>query len=214
MTVPFVHRHVTREEVMANDPDPQSVLVDQRSAMEPWIARVRACLSDARWEHVERVTELARRIAVANRFGEDEIHATTMAALLHDAARDLSAPETFALVPPTTSTEREHPLTLHGRAGRILAERWGIDDPRVLGAIEGHVFGVDPADRVGMAVYVADVSEPGRGVNDDVRHLAMVDLGAAYRAAVQTKVAYLRSRGKPVHPRTLEVHDALVAGPS
>ena len=41
------------------------------------------------------------------------------------------------------------------------------------------------------------------------RTLAMVHLERAYRRAVQTKVRYLRSRGKDVHPRTLQVHDEL-----
>lgn len=182
-----------------------------RSSVAPYCARVRAVVTPARWQHVERVTILAETIARANRFSDDEIRAVSLAAVLHDAARDLPAERIFALAPPSSDTERNHPLTLHGKAARALARDWGVTDERVLGAIEGHVFGVEPGDRIGMAVYVADVSEPGRGVNDDVRELAMHDLARAYRQAVRTKVDYLRSRGKPVHPRTLEVHASIVA---
>ena len=63
-----------------------------------------------------------------------------------------------------------------------------------LNAIEGHVFGVPVGNRVGMAVYVADVSEPGRGVNADIRELAMSNLSRAYQQAVDSKVTYLRSQ--------------------
>ncbi len=181
----------------------------RRSSVAPYCERVRALVTPARWAHVERVATLAETIGRANDFADDELRATALAAVLHDAARDLPDGRLLELAPPETDTERAHPLAVHGRAARALAASWGVHDPRVLAAIEGHVFGVAPNDRIGMAVYVADVSEPGRGVNDDVRELAMRDLPRAYRRAVRSKVAYLRSRGKPVHPKTLEVHDAL-----
>ena len=185
-----------------------------RSSVAPYCARVRALVTPQRWAHVQRVAILTETIARANDFSEDEIRAASLAAVLHDAARDLPPERMFELAPPGNDTERRHPLTLHGRAGRALAHSWGVSDERVLAAIEGHVFGVEPSDRIGMALYVADVSEPGRGVNDDVRELAMSDLSRAYRRAVRTKVTYLRSRGKPVHPRTLKVHDQIAADPS
>jgi HD superfamily phosphohydrolase YqeK len=50
-------------------------------------------------------------------------------------------------------------------------------------------------------------------VNDDVRDLAMSNLERAYRRAVDSKVRYLRSRGKDVHPRTLQVYAELTHTP-
>lgn len=182
-----------------------------RSSVAPYCERVRPLVTPERWAHIERVAILAETIARANGFAGDELRATALAAVLHDAARDLPSSRLLELAPPKNDTERAHPMTLHGRAASALAASWGVNDPRVLDAIEGHVFGVPPGDRVGMAVYVADVSEPGRGVNDDVRELAMTNLPRAYRRAVRAKVAYLRSRGKVVHPTTLEVHDQIVA---
>lgn len=157
-----------------------------------------------------RVAELTEAIARANAFDEGELRAALLAAVLHDVARELSAEELCRLAPPENPIEEAEPLALHGRAGRAIAHSWGVGDERVLEAIEGHVFGVRRGDRVGMALYIADVSEPGRGVNDDIRTLAMQSLERAYRRAVATKVAYLQSRGKGVHPRTLAVHDELV----
>jgi predicted HD superfamily hydrolase involved in NAD metabolism len=182
-----------------------------RSSVAPYCERVRTQVTPERWAHVERVAILAETIARANDFSEDEVRATALAAVLHDAARDLSEERLLALAPPANATERAHPITLHGRAARALAVSWGVTDERVLNAIEGHVYGVPPGDGIGMAVYVADVSEPGRGVNDEIRELAMRNLPRAYRRAVRGKVDYLRSRGKTVHPRTLEVHDQILA---
>lgn len=196
---------------MASEPIfPQASPCD-RSSVAPYCERVRAMLRPSRWEHVLRVAILAENIARANDFDEDQIRATSLAAVLHDAARDLPPDRLMALAPPQSEAERAHPMVLHGRAGRALAASWGVNDGRVLNAIEGHVFGVASNDRIGMALYVADVSEPGRGVNDDVRALAMTNLAAAYRRAVKSKVDYLRACNKPVHPKTLEVHDAIEA---
>ena len=163
-------------------------------------------VSEKRFEHIERVAILAETIARANDFNESDIRATSLAAVLHDVARDLPPQEMFTLAPPETELERDHPLSVHGRAGRKLAACWGVNDLRVLEAIEGHVFGVAHTNPIGMAVYIADVSEPGRGVNDDIRELAMTNLFRAYQRAVDSKVRYLQSKGKAIHPATLKVY--------
>lgn len=180
-----------------------------RASIAPYCARVRQLVTPERFEHILSVSSLAETIARANGFARGECRATALAAVLHDAARDLPDDELLELAPPETQLERDHPLTVHGRAGRALAAQWGISDERVLEAIEGHVFGVPVSNRVGMAVYVADVSEPRRGVNDDIRELAMKSLFRAYQRAVDSKVRYLSAQGKAVHPRTLEVYEAI-----
>ena len=180
-----------------------------RPSIAPYCARVRERLSPERYAHVMRVTDLAETIARANGFTEGELRATILAAVLHDVARELTRAELIAVAPPEDDLERDHPLSTHGRAGRRIAASWGVTDERVLDAIEGHVFGVPLGHRVGMALYVADVSEPGRGVNHEFRAMAMTHLERAYRHAVDAKVRYLRERGKLVHPRTLQVHEEL-----
>ena len=177
-----------------------------RASIAPYCDRVKERVSPRRFEHIVRVAILTETIAQVNRFSESEVRAASLAAILHDVARDLSADELFALAPPETELERHHPLAGHGRAGRRIIEGWGVTDERVLEAVEGHVFGVSHDNRVGMALYIADVSEPGRGVNDDIRELAMKNLFWAYQRAVDSKVRYLRAKGKAVHPDTLRVY--------
>ena len=173
--------------------------------------RVRALVSAERFEHIERVAKLAGQIAGANGFEASDRRRVALAALLHDAARDLPDERLLELVEPANQLEAEHPLVLHGRASRRLASDWGVQDEKVLSAIEGHVFGVPADDEVGMAVYVADVSEPGRGVNAELRELALRDLAAAYRKAVVCKVEYLRDGGKAIHPSTMRAYESLMA---
>jgi predicted HD superfamily hydrolase involved in NAD metabolism len=182
------------------------------ACIAPFRALVESMVTPSRFQHIMRVARLAHSIAVGNGFDDDECEATLLAAVLHDAARDLPTNELFELAPPRDEMESCHPMAVHGRAGRRLAERWGVKDDRVLGAIAGHVLGVGLDERVGMAVYVADVSEPGRGVNDDIRALAICDLESAYRRAVDSKVRYLLNSGKIVHPDTLKVYEAIHNG--
>ncbi len=177
-----------------------------RPSIAPYCARVKTQVSARRFEHIVRVAILTETIAQANGFSRDEVRVASLAAVLHDVARDFSAEELFALAPPETDLERQQPLAVHGRAGRRLIETWGVSDERVLDAVEGHVFGVSHGNRIGMALYIADVSEPGRGVNADIRDLAMRNLFWAYQRAVASKVTYLRARGKAVHPDTLRVY--------
>lgn len=169
--------------------------------------KVRALVGPERWAHIQRVAELARAIAERNGLDGEKAY---LAGLLHDAARDLPEAELLRLAPPENPVEEAHPLALHGRAARRLAEAWGVGDGEVLEAIEGHVFGVSPENGIGMALYVADVSEPGRGVNGEIRALALGgDLLEAYRRAVRNKVEYLKAKGVPIHPKTLEVYERL-----
>ncbi|MCX7600921.1 MAG: bis(5'-nucleosyl)-tetraphosphatase (symmetrical) YqeK [Meiothermus sp.] len=170
--------------------------------------KVRQQVRPERFAHILRVAELAAQIARANRL---DVEKTYLAAILHDAARDLSDQELMELAPPVIALELSHPLSLHGRAGRKLAEQWGIEDEEVLEAIEGHVYGVRPDHPIGMALYVADVSEPGRGVNHDIRELALAGrLLEAYQKAVICKVRYLESKGIEPHPRTLAAYRAVL----
>ncbi len=189
--------------------DLQGLSAEAVDIIAPLYQRVAKQLTPKRFAHVLRVTKLADAIGQANDFSTTELQATAKAAILHDIARELDCEAMHALAEPKIACESECHLVLHGKAGRALAQQWGIDETVVLDAIEGHTFGVLPDNRVGMAVYIADVSEPGRNVNQDIRELALEDLLSAYKKAVSCKVNYLQSRGKPVHPDTLRVHDEI-----
>ena len=178
-------------------------------ALGAWEARVRLMVRPRRFEHVQRVAVLARQIAAANHLDDGQIERAYAAGILHDIARDLPDAELLRLAPPECEIDALHPLALHGRAARTLLEHWGYRDEVVLEAVEDHTTGPRGGNPVSACVYIADVSEPGRGVNDDIRELAMHDLGAALNRAIVSKVTYLQGRGITVHPRTLTAYRAL-----
>jgi predicted HD superfamily hydrolase involved in NAD metabolism len=180
--------------------------INQTEEIIFWRERVRPMVKTKRFEHILRVAELAREIAAAN--GLDPYRAE-LAGVLHDLARDLTGEELLELAPAETPMDAENPLALHGRAARALLEDWGFDDQIVLEAVEDHVTGPRGGNPIALAVYIADVSEPGRGVNHDIREMAFQDLERAYMASLCCKVQYLERCGKPVHPRTRAAYDAL-----
>lgn len=171
-----------------------------------WEDRVRLMVRPRRFEHVLRVAELARHIALSNGADPERAYA---AGILHDIARDLPDAELLRLAPPECDIDSAHPLALHGRAARTLLTRWGYHDPVVLEAVEDHTTGPRGSNDVAACVYIADVSEPGRGVNADIRELAVHDLTSALERAIVSKVTYLQGRGIQVHPRTLRAYYAL-----
>jgi predicted HD superfamily hydrolase involved in NAD metabolism len=173
-----------------------------------WASRVRQMVKPERFAHIERVAALAHDIALAHSLDADRAY---LAGILHDVARDLPAQELLRLAPPESDADQNHPLALHGRAGRAILERWGLNDKEVLDAVEEHVTGPRNGNLLSICVYIADVSEPGRGVNHDIRELAFLDLERAYHQALTCKVHYLQSKGKIVHPRTMEAYQHLVA---
>lgn len=177
-----------------------------------WQARVQLMVKPRRFEHVMRVAELARDIAQANGINPQLAY---WAGVLHDVARDLPDAELLRLAPPECLIDAAHPLALHGRAGRALLEHWGLkahtpDERCLLEAVEDHTTGPRAGNGVSACVYIADVSEPGRGVNADIRELALLDLPAALRKAIVSKVTYLQGRGIEVHPRTLGTYHSLL----
>ncbi len=171
-----------------------------------WAERVRPLVKQERFAHIERVACLARDIALANGLDADKAY---LAGILHDVARDMGDAELLRLAPPESEADVQHPLSLHGRAARTVLERWGVTDTDILDAVEEHTTGPRDGKPLSVCVYVADVSEPGRGVNDHIRELAFFDLDRAYREALCCKVQYLQSKGKTVHPRTMAAFEHL-----
>jgi len=173
--------------------------------LKPYCQRVKESISQKRFFHVLRVTKLAAEIAKANNFEQESFEAAVLAAFLHDIAKELPDKEMFELAPAILEMEKVDSKVVHGRAGRELAKNWGVKSEAVLEAIAGHVTGVEPDKRIGMVVYIADVAEPGRGVNAEIGEMAKTDLSKAYKAALNTKVNYLKLKGKVVHPSTISI---------
>ena len=148
-------------------------------------------------------------VALADRHGEDLVRAAT-AGLLHDCGRlpaieqvEAEARRRGLDVP---AEDRPYAKVWHAWLSTHIAEHdFGIADPSVLQAILYHPTGEAEMSRLDKVIFLADYLEPTRRFEElkQLRELAQQDLDSAYQRALETKIRYIQSRGRPLHPRSL-----------
>lgn len=172
---------------------------------------VRERISGKRYAHTLRVADAAEKLAKIHSLDAER---TRLAALLHDAAREMKLDEFLQTADewklPVGEPERESPKLLHGPVAAELAHREiGIQDEEVLEAIRVHTVGSPGMGPFALAVYVADKIEPARDYPsvERLRRLAKADLHEAAAEALRRTRENNEQRGRPTHPaslRTLE----------
>ncbi|CAA9488380.1 MAG: Hydrolase (HAD superfamily), YqeK [uncultured Rubrobacteraceae bacterium] len=165
-------------------------------------------LSAKRYGHTLRVADTAEDLARAHNLDPGRAR---LAALMHDAARELS-PEEFLDLSlgwnlPVGEAERESPKLLHGPVAAELARREiGVEDEEVLDAIREHTTGRPGMGPLSLVLYVADKIEPARDYPsvERLRLLAREDLRAAAAESLRRSIAHNEERGRPTHPASIE----------
>lgn len=171
-------------------------------------ALARERLSEKRYAHTLRVADTVEHLAAIHGL---DLQRTRLAALLHDAARELPPEEYLRLARewdlPVGEPERESPKLLHGPVAAALARKeLGVEDEAVLDAVRVHTVGRAGMGPLALALYVADKIEPARdypSVNR-LRKLAEKDLYEAAREALRRTHAYNEQQGRPTHPASFE----------
>ena len=176
---------------------------------------VRSRLSDKRYEHTLNVRKMA--VKLAKRYGTDEDKAA-LAALLHDAAKEISKDEMRAIMkahPEYAEGGEERPTPVwHGICAAILARtEWGMKDEAVLSAIACHTAGKPGMSKLDKILYLADMSSAERdwpGVNK-LRKLERKDLDAAMLMALKQTNDFVLSQDKPLDPMSKAAYDDIQA---
>ena len=176
---------------------------------------VRSRLSDKRYEHTLNVRKMA--VKLAKRHDADEDRAA-LAALLHDAAKEISKDEMRAIMkahPEYAEGGEERPTPVwHGICAAILARtEWGVEDEAVLSAIACHTAGKPGMSKLDKILYLADMSSAERdwpGVNR-LRKLERKDLDAAMLMALKQTNDFVLSQGKPLDPMSKAAYDDIQA---
>ena len=176
---------------------------------------VRSRLSDKRYEHTLNVKKMA--VKLAKHYGTDPEQAA-LAALLHDAAKELPKDEMRAIMqayPQYAQGGEARPTPVwHGICAAILARtEWGVTDEAVLSAIACHTAGKPGMTQLDKILYLADMTSAERdwpGV-EKLRKLEMKDLDAAMLAALKQTNGFVLSEGKPLDPESKAAYEDILA---
>ena len=178
-------------------------------------AFARSRLSEKRYGHTLRVADTAEDLAEVHNLDKNRAR---LAALLHDAAREVG-PEEFLRIAdewkiPVGEPELESPKLLHGPVAAELARReLGIEDEEVLKAVRAHTTGRPGMGPLALVLYVADKIEPGRDYPSvgRLRELARKDLHGAAAESIRRAIAHNEERGRDTHPAGLKTLEWLEA---
>lgn len=167
-------------------------------------AAISVSLKPSRWQHTLRCRESAIKLAKHFNFNCEKV---ALAALCHDAFRDLSASQWLILAKawkiPISAEEENAPVLLHGPlAAKYLELRWGCCETDVLSAIHYHTSGHRELHPIGKIVFLADGIEPGRDFpkRKIIEEVAYKNLDEACRLMLESNISYLEKHGLVCHP--------------
>lgn len=180
-----------------------------RTLLEAAETFARNRLSEGRYGHTLRVAGTAEDLARVHGLDPDRAR---LAALVHDAAREIGEPEEFLRLArewdlPVGEPERQSPKLLHGPVAAELARReLGVEDEEVLEAIRVHTVGGPGMGPLALVLYVADKIEPARDYPSAgrLRALSREDLRVAAAESLRRAIAHNEGRGRPPHPASRE----------
>lgn len=140
----------------------------------------------------------------------------TLAALLHDCAKHITAPQTLALVNNGTITlhpeDMDYPAIWHGAVGAYVAKSvYNIDDTEILQAIEHHTLGCAKPGKILQILMCADYCEPTRYHPhlDELRTLIRQDLRKGLIVVLNRKIEELIHRDQKPHPGIYKTIESL-----
>lgn len=174
-------------------------------------------LSPGATEHCLRVSETAG--GLAETYGVDT-EAARLAGLLHDWDREQGGERLLASARDAglavSAVDEQVPYLLHPYTGAIdLAEALPGLSEAVLSAVRNHTVGAPDMGDLDKVVFLADMIEPGRDYPDidDIRSaVGQVSLDELFALGYQRSIANLVRQRRRIHPDTVAVWNALVAG--
>lgn len=180
---------------------------------EALLAEVEKQMKPSRFQHVLRVE--ACSIALAEKYSAS-VEACSLAALLHDFAKEHDAESMKAIV---LSEGMDREMTgygneiMHGPVGAFYAEKvFGIVDRVILDAIRQHTIGGETMTLIGKILFIADYIEPGRAFKgvDEARRLAEDSLDEAAYFKIEKTIIHLVKKELPIYPGTIHVYNSWI----
>lgn len=205
---PSVYGYILRKDLYHTDADLKHLTWSQLRAASYSMIRAK------RIPHVQGIESEA--VKLARRWGADEDEARR-AAILHDCTKYLDLNEQLQLCSKygilLDNMEKNTLKLLHSKTGAAIAKaEFGASD-EVYWAIYWHTTGKADMSLLEKIIYIADYMEPSRSFDgvEEVRDLVYRDLDAALLMGIEQTIELMKEMGNPVHYRSLEARDWLIA---
>lgn len=174
------------------------------------IAKTKANMDDARFQHCVRVSQTARKLAKLNGYDEDK---AALAGFIHDYAKQVPISEYQKAIKEQGFDQdllNWNRAIWHGIVGTYFIKRdLKITDPEILQAVWRHTTADTTMTTLDKIVFVADFIEPGRtfaGV-EEAREVSYrsLDQGVGYELA-HTLTFLIEKRAK-IYPLTIKAYN-------
>lgn len=177
------------------------------------IDTLKSLLSEKRFEHSLRVSELAMEMARAH--GVD-VEKARIAGLLHDCARDYTEKQLLNVAQANQMVvgelEQDIPVLLHGQVGAVLCrDYFSVLDADILRAVGAHTTGTPFMEKLDKIIFLADKVEICRNYPKakEIRELAMTNLTEAMVLCLRNFIQYFIGKNQPIHHDTITVWNQL-----
>ena len=159
--------------------------------------KLKKYIDEMRFHHTMGVMYTAASLAM--RYGAD-MEKAQVAGLLHDCAKCIPNAKKLKLCHqnhiPVSEVERKSPYLLHARLGAYIAkEKYHIQDPEILSAIEFHTTGKAEMTLLEEIIFIADYIEPMRSKAanlSEIRAMAFQDIDRAVYMTMRDTIEYLQ----------------------
>ncbi len=170
--------------------------------------KLKKYIDEERYAHTLGVMYTAAALAMCH--GAD-LERAQVAGLLHDSAKCIPNPKKLKLCRqhniPVSEAEQKAPYLLHAKLGAYLArEKYHIQDPEILSAIECHTTGKPAMTLLEKIIFLADYIEPMRSKAanlGEIRKLAFCDLDQAVYVTMRDTLRYLENARADLDSQTV-----------
>ncbi len=173
-----------------------------------------SALSPPRYKHSVRVANLAEKMCAL--YGDGNMRRGYLAGIAHDICKEQDDESLLSCAAgdgnPISVFEAERPSLLHGRAAAVMLHNdFGLVDSDILEAVAVHTFGKKGCSRLSKILFAADKIEPGRSHVTEayLSQKLSLPLDALVKSVIQENVDYLKQKGKPVSPVTMDFLSSL-----
>lgn len=174
--------------------------------------KLKKYMDEARFVHTLGVMYTAASLAMCH--GED-LERAQVAGLLHDSAKCIPNPKKLKLCRqhniPVTEAERKAPYLLHAKLGAYIArEKYHVQDPGILSAIECHTTGKPDMTLLEKIIFISDYIEPlrSKAANlPEIRALAFRDLDLAVYQTMRDTLRYLEQENASLDNQTVVAYN-------